>query len=64
MNCRALHDMDHPVRTLLYEVFILPPLRLLQRVLDASERIVNCLSDLVTRYKTSRAPRTARVKAK
>jgi hypothetical protein len=41
--------MDHPLRTLLYELFVEPPLRLLQRAFGRKARSVGVLSTSAVR---------------
>ena len=44
-------DMDHPMRTLLYELFAAPPLRLLQRTLELGISTAGFLSAYVLRHR-------------
>ena len=46
--------MDHPLRTLLCELFVAPPLRLLQRVFGWKLRGARPLSSPVPRCKSQR----------
>jgi len=43
--------MDHPVRTLVYELFAAPPLRLLQRALEFSVSSAGFLSAYLFQHK-------------